>query len=432
MSENNECKIKTNKNNECILFQYDIFETVMEYIDPITVDNLINTCEASKNLYYSNIKLINKLLVQKTLYFFKLLKPGSNIRHYLNCLDTYELNYFKSHCHNIFKYFHNHPESTIGDFLIYHIENVYRYEPNHFFKYLITLCDKKIYFQPPYQTIHNNNNDNSTAVMKYKLNTNDIIYISTYCNYNDYCIILEHFEIKPNMISYIIKDLLIQKRNKKNAKDAIIDIDEKIYKSLDYFFYKYVFGRHVRTSNFNLFLNHILLTLLQNGENDFINFIMERKARYQRQQYNRIELNYQTLITTAIESNNLKGVKIIWSVLNRNLELDQNDDMIIITAELITNICKYGYFKMLNWVVETLLSNIINLKSYISAIQDGIFLYSYSYFRDDNSNNEKKLNELLFLNDYLSKENKTILNDHINMIVKTNRTPNDIELIKFK
>lgn len=411
------------------LFVYDIFENIINYLDPISISNLTSTCKGMNYIYYSNIKLVNKKIVYKIFNYFNLWKSADLQQNYLtkqknfnsliNNIDLYELNYLKQQSCNIYKYFYNHPESNIGDFLIYHIEHSHSYEPNNFFKYLISLCDKRIYYQPNCEKITNKN------VVKYRLSTNDILYILTYCNLAHFSILLEHFHIKSNLISYIIKEML--STSKKQINNNLIDTNEKIYKSLDYFFYKHVFGRQ----NFNLFLNHIIVTFLEQHQNDFINFIFIKRRRYRP---NEIELNYQSLIIAGIESNNFKGLETVWSEYKRENESEfrnnsDNDDRIqifenfilIITPETITKICKNGWFSMLKWVVENLLETTINLSGYITAIRDGIFLHEISINQSLNKNQNRNFEELLFLKDYLTKQNKDIINNEIDIIYKSNR-----------
>lgn len=403
------------------LFTYDIFENIITYLDPISITNLLNTCKNAENVYYGNIRLINRIIIEKIFDYFnlwKVKKQNNNKLSYLNCLDLYELNFLKKQSYNIYKYFYNHKDSNIGDFLIYHIEHVCKYEPNIFFKYLVSLCDRKIYFQPI--------NISPYKISKYKIMTNDIIYILTYANYMDFCILLEHFEIKPNMISYIIKDIINQKINKSE-----IDIDEKLYKCIDFYFYKFLFGG-TPNKTFNLFLNHIITIVLQNKENLLIDYVMSKKRMYNR---NNIELNYQMLITTAIECNNLDGLQTIWNEYlfdNSNIYVGPNPDtkdshIIIISSELITTVCKNGWFEMFRWIVEILLGDTINLKNYISSVLDGIFMYAYSM----NNDKYKNFENLLFLSNYLSMENKKILDDNMYVIYRTNRSNNKIKIIKF-
>lgn len=424
------------------LFIYDIFENIINYLDPISISNLTSTCKGTSNIYYSNIKHINKKMVNKIFNYFNLWKitelqqnhltKQKNFNSFINNLDLYELKYLKQQSCNIYKYFYNHPESNIGDFLIYHIEHTYPYEPNDFFKYLISLCDKRIYYQPNCEQIKNIND--KINVLKYRLSTNDILYILTYCNLAHFSILLDHFHIKSNLISYIIKEMLLA--SKKQINNNLIDTNEKIYKSLDYFFYKHVFGRQ----NFNLFLNHIIVTFLEQHQNDFINFIFIKRRRYRP---NEIELNYQSLIVAGIESNNFLGLQTVWSEYNRENESEygnENDDhiqifenfILIITPETITKICKNGWFSMLKWVVENLLQSTINLSGYITAIRDGIFLYEISINQGNlNKNQNRNFEELLFLKNYLTKQNKDIINNEIDIIYKSNRALHNKKFIQL-
>lgn len=392
-------------NNISGLFLYDIFENVIEYLDPISIVNLTESCKKLSDLYYVNEKIINKNIVSKIFKHFNLNNP----KNYMNCMSLYDLKHFKAHSYNIYKYFCNHRNSNISDFLIYYIENVTSFEPNLLLKYLISLCDKKIYFC----------NRNTDCQLKYKLTTNDIIYLLTFSNYSDFCIFLHHFEIKPNLISYIIKEMIVQKNNKSNK-----NFTEKITKSLDYYFYKFLFGRYISNKTFSLFLNHIVSTVIQYNEIQFFDFIIFKKRRYETENRNRFELNYQMLIINAIESNNIVALNKIW---DEYLFDAQNDNVLIITPELITMVCKNGWFDILEWVVNNLLLHSINLKSYISSIKQGLFIYAYTI----SDNPVKNFSQLSFLSNFLSFENKQLLNNDLKLVSQTNKTLNQIYIIEF-
>lgn len=424
------------------LFIYDIFDNIIEYLDPISILNLVYTCKEINNVYNTHSKLIDKKIIYKIFNYFNLwklqiqrekeIKKKQNFTEFINRLNLYEINHLKHQACNIYKHFYNHPQSNIGDFLIYLVEHTHRYEPDIFLKYLVTLCDKRIY----YQTKHNNNNN----IVKYRLSTNDILYILTYCNLSHFIILLEHFQIKSNLISYIIKEMLLALKKQLENYYNFIDINEKIYKSLDYFFYKHVFGRQ----NFNLFLNHIIVTLLEHNKNEFVDYILLKRRRYRP---NEIELTYQSLILAAIESNNIKGLEMIWNEHNRDNhnnkynryndddeENNQNEDnvqifekfILVITPEILTKICKNGWFNMLKWIVDNLLQNTINLCGYIKAIKDGLFLYEICI----NQNNDENFNELLFLKNYLTPHNMGVINNQIDIICKS-RSFNNKKFIKL-
>ena len=403
------------------LFIYDIFENIIEYLDPISTLNLIMSCKGTNDIYYLYPKLINKKVIYKIFNYFNLWKcienKEKNFTEFINCLNLYEINYLKKHSFNIYKYFYNHTDSNIGDFLIYHIENSYSYEPTDFFRYLVSLCDKRIYYQTNYA------NDMDCL----KLSTNDIIYILTYCNLNQFIILLEHFNIKSNLIAYIIKEMLITSK-KKIDNNNLINTNEKIYKSLEYFFYKHIFGH----KNFNLFLNHIIITLLEYNKNEFIDFILLKRRRYRP---NEIELTYQSLIVAAIESNNIQGLQMIWSEYNRDNEYNQIDVfenfVLVITPDTLTKICKNGWFFMLNWVVDNLLQSTINLSGYITAIRNGIFLHEIFINQNPNDNKDCDFSELLFLRNYLTQENKDMINNEISIIYKTNRAICNKKIVKL-
>lgn len=332
-----------------ININYDIFELIINKLD---IDSSINLLLSSKKiyLYYKNhYKYINNIFTKK------ILKHLLNIDVNLNkecCLSDDKSKLLIIELFKFYKYFKLHKHSCFADYLIFIVEN---YSKNIDIDDISTILFEFI-----------GSKCNSICIQ-------DMTYICVHSNDLQLSIMMRLFYI-PSCALY---HTIISNSNRHNH--------DKIVKCIDYLFYKHYF------KNFNtvdeMYFYEILKYLIKHNKITMIKYLFKKKTLY-----NFENLDYQLLINTCIKYEKVSVLHIIYnySIIDKSI--------ILINHFNITYLCEKGSFICLEWIIENMLGNMINIDGYIKSICEGLKALSI-----------KKQNNLetfiKTLSKYLSKDN---------------------------
>lgn len=312
--------MKINLNN----IPYDILDKIIEYLD---VNQTINFLMSSKDIYYSyrpnkhfEIVMINKI----KMYFNSLRKIEFDFQH-INVHEVYT-------CLNkVYYYFNKHRDTLLSDMLIYLCD--LKLSDTFLFQHIISHC----YFSKTGEHVYN-------AIL-----ADDLLYLLMYS------------ENTKDITKYIFIDAIILLhaiKYKISSKDK-----NGILALFNYLLFKHFF----RTSEYvEDIITDIMCEVIKIGDMSILDEL------YKKQTFYKFKLNYQKLVRSCIEQNNITILEAI------NIKLkDQNDYLrernltikpLLITKESVRYLMKRKSYKMLSRVIELYLMELINMNGYINEI----------------------------------------------------------------
>jgi hypothetical protein len=361
---------KTNQ----LKLNYDTFSILTDYLDIDSIINILLTSKSNYDTYYKySKKYTSRIFIKKIIKYF--LEYEYKISIDDDKYDDHIRKLFK-----FYKYFKHHANSSYSDYLIFIVENNDSRDTS-FNTMLFELIISKCTFD-----ISSNNQTRIEIyknISKTKISFQDMIYICTYAQIEQLCIIMKLFCIPSSILFYII--------NSNHNKDKI----DKITKCIDYLFYKHYFG------NFNnidsMYFHQIIYHFIQYNKIDIVEYIFQKKTFYKFS-----NIDYQLLIDNCIKNDNLPMLNIIFN--NANID----NARIIITHFNIKYLCQRGSFYCLGWIIDNMLGNLINANGYIKSICEGIYI-----LMKNKSLYNKYISEIKHLKKYLSQDNKIIINNFI-------------------
>jgi hypothetical protein len=370
---------------------YDIFENVCQYL---SIDDIISFFLMNKEcygIYKYNKRNCNIIFVEKIFSYFNIMFDDYK--------DVYK--YESSTCTllKMYNYFINHKSSCKADLLIYMVDNnVYNID---LFRLIISKCIFRKVF------MNDDNYDDNSRILN--LNYSDVIYdnslillsdmkyLLVYTNSEQLDVILKTFDIPLVLLSYIIRDRLFSNRYKYNT-----DSNKCLKVIILYLFVKNCYGSFNLIDNIHV--HSILTSLIRYKKTDVFKYFLYNKNKYIVRGFG---LDYPYLINKCVEMQD----KIHLDLLIRenkkdNDKVNLNKSYVIINIDHITNHCRNGRFKYLEFLVNKYLGDMINTKMYIQSICNGIREIILS-------NKTKKLLDFDCLKAHISDVNIEYLNNYI-------------------
>lgn len=395
---------------EYLLKIQDINLYLNKFLDVNSLRNLSIATKINYNNYIINKIYIDKQNIKKIFSHFNLseyslIKP-------LNNLSNDEILILNKQLNNLYNHFNKKKYCHISDFLNYLTER--NYPTTILFETFVSMCKFKPNITRNTENIENTENtfDFDTllnefldigiinnSISRHIITTTDIQYILKYCNLKEFDIILSWYKIPPSLLSFIIKDLLFNEKILKH-------VDKKIMKIIDYFLYNYCSFDF--TNNSYLYFDIIMGELISHKKISLFMYILEKRKEYG------FELSYQLLINKTLEYRNLQILKIIITIIKEDNKKLENKIQITISPDLIFTISSHGSFQLLEYVVTKMLGRMINIKRYISCLCDGIS--SFYINKNKEINIDRIRNNINWLNEWLTDENKQFLNMHLSFI----------------
>jgi len=363
------------------------------------IQSIRNLSLTSKN-NYSNY-LINKVYLDKqniknifsyfNLEYSYLIKP-------INNLTDSELFYINYQLNQIYNKYYKNQYCSIAAFLKFLITHPLKNESSILFETFISICKFKYHI-----TLHENRriniddfnlelNDYSFN-QRYVINISDCKYILKHSNNIYLDIILNWYKIPATILSFIVKDILYNQ-----SINKIQNMDKKITKIIDYLLYNYCSFDF--TNDIMIHFNSIINDIITYKKTSLFMYILTCKKEYG------FTLNYQTLVNKCLDIQNIQILKLLITEIKNENKTNNRKIQITICPEMIGKICEKGCFKFLNFIISNMLGGLINASKYILFICDGITSYSIR---------EKtiKLDEIEWIYNYLSDENKILLQSSI-------------------
>lgn len=345
---------------------YDLFEHVIQYLDYKSTINLLKSCKLYYSYYDNNKIYINKILINKIFEYFYIPKIKlAKLPKKENILLLKQLQY-------IFEHFYMHRTTKYVNMLHFIIENENKFEignenkseieiennVNFLYKTLLELCIQK-----------NSEEDNYQAYVT----SSDLKYLLIHGNKYQLQLLLKKFYVDSKIVFLVLKDLL--SKNNQNF-DNRCDYDNIII-LIRYFFYKFSFNRNIETTprmTFNIidtkFLYTIINLVIQNSryKKSVFKIIVDLIKKYN------IPINHFQLIESCIISDNLDIFKYLIT------KFDTNNYSIMIRPHYIKLLIKNGNFEFLEYIVENLLGQFINLDLYVKNLYSGILKFYENKF----------------------------------------------------
>lgn len=361
---------------------YDILEKIIDYSDAQSSINFLFACKKTNQLYSCDRKFFDKIILSKIL-------SNLNLNHLIDEIPKSKA------CFNqlimLSKNFENHSNSPIADYLIHIIDN-YRIKTSRtqtsayqdLFSTLVEHCDF---------TENMYSNDICT------IHASDMKYMLTFSDISLFKILLSKFQISSFLLLYVIRSLLVEEHRVKRRQNDI-----KILLIIKYIVFKYHF-KNFNNINFINFQNILLELIFYNKVKLFAD-IFKLKRKYN------IRFEYNLLINKAIEYDLSDMLKLIFDEYRGD-----NRESLIINPDSICRMIQKGHFSSLSFMLKYILGDFINLRRYITAICGG--LSKFNFYPYTELNTYPKYENLQCLKEYLTYENKCLINTHINIITNS-------------
>lgn len=303
---------------------YDILDSIVNYLD---VSSTINLLISSKDIYgsYRHNKHYEIVMINKIKRYFTSLRKIEFDFHKINIHEVYT-------CLNtVYNYFNKHPDTLLSDILIYLSDLTL--SDTFLFKHIISHC----YFSKTGDHVYN-------AIL-----ADDLLYLLMYS------------ENTTDISKYIFIDAIILL----HAIKYKISIKDKngILSLFNYLLFKHFF----RTSEYvEDIITDIMCEVIKVGDMLILDEI------YKKQTFYKFKLNYQKLIRSCIEQNNIEVLELLNVKLKEQngylRERNVNIRPLLITKELVRSLMKRKSYKMLSRVIELYLVDVINMTGYINEI----------------------------------------------------------------
>jgi hypothetical protein len=345
-----------------MVLNYDLFDQVIKYLDYNSIINLLNSCKLYYNYYNDNKTYISKILINKIFEYFYI--PETKLSH-LSQIEKYVL---LKQLQYIFKYFYMHRTTKYVNMLHFMIENKNKFETNDkvsfLYKVLLDLCVQK-------RTNSNSESDNksnkildSFSCQSY-VSPSDLKYLLIHTNKYQLQLLLEKFHVDSKTILLVLKELLSKRLHRHNNDK----FDNNIVILIKYFFYKFSFNKTASGMTFSVIDTKFLYTIIEliiqstRHKNYIFKVIIDLIKKYN------IQINQFHLIEFCIISNNINAFKYLIKTF------DTNNYSIMIRPYYIKSLLKNGHFDFLEYIIEKLLGQFINLDLYVQNLNSGILKF---------------------------------------------------------
>lgn len=430
-----------------VILNFDTLEHIIHFCDIQSIYNFLTSSKKIYEIYLSNKNCIDRIISKKILKYFKIKFSEKSIYHHI----LYNKNSFIVHKQICYLYKKNsylnnnnsndnrriadHIKTLINitneptlfnDFENNNLNNNYNHicklsniisDNNQLFNFLLEQCSFKFWIKEKDST---NINILSSNDVEYIL-TNGTIYMANS--------ILNKFYISPGIISQCILSLIEQH----NLFDEIT-VSTKINKYLNYFIVKnfqklslktqFVNPYYIFDTETDMYFHEIILTLIRYNKINILESILLLKRKY------RLRFNYDILFNYAIETDNLKILKILYK--ENRLDCFNSDEFnydnnfnINISNHTITLFFEKGTLKSFSFILNHNLFNNINNK--INYICNGLTQYFYKInntyiFDNKNSSILKRMSVLKTMQRFnqiaplLTANNRLFINKHLNLL----------------
>jgi hypothetical protein len=199
--------------------------------------------------------------------------------------------------------------------------------------------------------------DNSVILLS------DMKYLLVYTNSEQLDVLLKTFNIPLVLLSYTIRDRLFS-----NGYNYNTDSNKCLKAIVLYLFVKNCYGSFTLIDNIHV--HSILTSLIRYKRTDVVNYFLYNKNKYIVMGFG---LDYQYLINKCVEMQDKTHLDLLIIENKKDNNNEQmNKSYVIINKDHITNHCRNGRFKYLDFLVNKYLGETINTNVYIQSICNGI------------------------------------------------------------
>jgi hypothetical protein len=407
--------IKYTPMNALIFFpMYDVLEHVISYLDLASTEHLLLTHRAIYHTFRSNKILLYNLLIRHSIH-----ELGMPIQ---TNFERAERELVYHNLRRLWQHFYRRLDSApISDYIVFLVERNYHSMP--LLKRLLQqlVVSRQVYnllYSHRHNTPYNyTENLTNSRTLRYSrnvdmnrliLNPSDLQYILIHGSLQVIEVVLGSLPVSSDIVSYTVIELMAR------GQRLHQEIEEKIFKMMNYFLSKNCFKRLSRIDE-HYFYNVMLCMIKYN----YLNLLNGTLAKYKKY---RCPVNYQVLVNYCLQYDNLEALHLVWidrksydyTHTHTNTQItNQKPVQIIIEPKWIQSMVEAGTCRCLVFLVEHLLGNVINLRSYIDALCQGLARSTNGWIGD----NQK---QFASINPYLSDTNRETINRYL-LIVSKNK-----------
>ena len=319
------------------LSTFDVLEQIVKFLESGDIETLLMTCTTMLTVLHHNDHYVYNWLNRALIRELKL--PISSFFHQSERRVVYTgLRQIKNH-------FCSHPDTPIADYLCYMVERKNQCE-TLFHRLVETVYTDRLH---PVNTKAQRTN----KTLRFLITYSDLVYILVHGNLRVAKLTLQNVSVGPDTTTQAINQLIYPGLNHAYLSKVELLVDE--------FLAKACFPNLSRQQQ--LFFNQILFEIIKGFHNTTLQRILQRLVKYRGYQ-----IQYQLLSNTCLAHDNVKGLIICVE----HMHMYARSTKITVDPRVVGEMVERGHSNSLKYVIEHLLGDTINMKTYINKICSGI------------------------------------------------------------